>query len=270
MLKDITLGQYYAAQSPIHRLDPRTKLILLIVYMILLFTVKTAAQYIFIVLITAVCIALSRVPLMFILRGLKPVALLVAFTAIINLFMTRGGNDLFSFGIIRITENGVYLAVSMTVRILLLVAGSSLLTLTTSPMTLTNGIERLMKPLSRIGFPSHEIAMMMSIALRFIPTLVDETEKIMKAQTSRGGDFESGNLITKAKAMVPLFVPLFVSAFRRADELAMAMETRCYRGGNNRTSYKILKYKRCDVLAFIEAALAAAAITALRLIGGSV
>lgn len=266
MLKDITIGQYYAVSSPVHRLDPRTKLILLVLYMVILFTVKTAAEYVFVVLLTAACVIVSRVPLGFILRGLKPVAVLVAFTAVINLFMTRGGNVLLEVGFIKITENGVYLAASMMIRILLLVTGSSLLTLTTSPMVLTNGLERLMKPLSRFGFPSHEIAMMMSIALRFIPTLVDETEKIMKAQISRGSDFESGNFIAKARAMVPLFVPLFVSAFRRADELATAMETRCYRGGNNRTSYKVLKYKRCDILAFIEAALAAGVIAAFKVI----
>jgi energy-coupling factor transport system permease protein len=265
MLKDITIGQYYAAPSKIHSLDPRTKIIWLILYMVLVFSAKTPLEYLFIVLLTVFFVALSKVPFSFIVRGLKPVAFLVCFTAVINLFMTRGGDEIFSFGFLKVTENGLSLAVSMLLRIILLVVGSSLLTLTTSPTVLTGGLEKLMEPLSHLKFPSHEIAMMMSIALRFIPTLVDEAEKIMKAQISRGGEFESGNPIKKAKAMLPLLVPLFVSAFRRADELAMAMETRCYRGGVGRTSYKILKYKKCDVAAFLLGAISIAVIVLLRI-----
>ncbi len=267
MLRDITIGQYYNTKSPIHSLDPRTKIISLIVMMVVIFMVKSAFEYALITIFTLALIFLSRVPLGFILRGMKPVWLLVVFTALINLFLGGGETVLLQYGVIKITKEAANLAVSMMVRVVLLVTMSNLLTLTTSPMIIATGIEKLLKPLEKIKFPSHEVAMMMSIALRFIPTLADEAEKIMKAQASRGNDFESGGIIKKAKGMIPLFVPLFVSAFRRADELAMAMECRCYNGGKNRTSFKQLKYKKNDAAAYILVVLVVGAIFACRVFG---
>ncbi|MCD8049213.1 MAG: energy-coupling factor transporter transmembrane protein EcfT [Clostridia bacterium] len=251
MFRDMTLGQYYNTKSVIHSLDPRTKLIILLAYMVMLFVIDTPAEHAVMIAFTIAAAALSNVPVKFIMRGLKPVALLMAFTAAINLLMTRSGEVLWSFGFLQITDAGVKIAVEMLLRVMMLVTGSSILTLTTQPTVLTNGMESLMKPLGKIGFPAHEIAMMMSIALRFIPTLTDEADKIVKAQTSRGGDFDTGGIIKKAKAMIPLFVPLFVSAFRRADDLAMAMEARCYHGGAGRTAYRQLKYERGDAAAFV-------------------
>lgn len=267
MLRDITIGQYYNTKSFVHCLDPRTKLICLIVMMIVIFVIKSPLEYALVTLMTVGFIALSRVPAGYILKGMKPVWLLVVFTAVINLFMTGGENILFKWGFFKITQESVSIAVSMMVRVVLLVTLSTLLTLTTSPMTLTTGIEKLLKPLGRVGFPAHEVAMMMSIALRFIPTLTDEAEKIMKAQAARGNDFESGGIIKKAKGMIPLFVPLFISAFRRADELAMAMECRCYSGGKNRTSYKILEYKKSDAAAFLCMAAMVIMLVIFRVIG---
>ncbi len=251
MLRDITIGQYYNTKSPIHSLDVRVKIISLIVMMVVIFMVKSFFEYAVITAFTISLIFLSRVPFGFILRGMKPVWLLVAFTAVINLFLGGGETILFEYGVIKITKEAASLAVSMMIRVILLVTMSNLLTLTSSPMIIAKGIEKLLKPLERIKFPSHEVAMMMSIALRFIPTLADEAEKIMKAQASRGNDLESGGIIKKAKGMIPLFVPLFVSAFRRADELAMAMECRCYNGGKNRTSFNNLTYKKTDAAAYV-------------------
>lgn len=265
MFKNITIGQFCPTSSSLHRLDPRTKIVLLLVFMVLIFAADAPFEYLVLCLSAAGCALLSKVPPKMFLRSLKPVALLVAFTAVLNLFMTRGGEEIFSLGFLHITERGVYLAVSMLLRVLLLITMSSLLTLTTTPLDLTNALEKLMSPLSRLHFPAHEIAMMMSIALRFIPTLAEETEKIMKAQISRGSDFEGGGIIAKAKAFLPLLVPLFVSAFRRADELACAMETRCYRGGAGRTSYKILKFSLSDAVAFLFSAVIASAIVCLKI-----
>lgn len=250
MLRDITIGQYYNAKSFVHGLDPRTKLIGLIVLMVVIFMVNTWVEYLFVTAVAIGCILASKVPFSYILKGMKPVWLIVAFTAIVNLFLGNGTNVIFQLGVLKITEESVTLCISMALRVVLLVCVSSLLTLTTSPMELTCGIEKLLKPLEKIKFPAHEVSMMMSIALRFIPTLTEEAEKIMKAQSARGNDFESGGIVKKAKGMIPLFVPLFVSAFRRADELAMAMECRCYNGSTNRTSFRVLKYKKQDVFAF--------------------
>lgn len=265
MLKDITIGQYYMAKSAIHALDPRTKLLGTLFYMALIFIASKPLEYAFLCALTLLFALLSKVPVTFLLRGLKSVMILILFTAVLNLFMSGGETVILQYGVFKITYEGVVLAGRMIARIILLIVISSLLTLTTTPTVLTNGLERFMRPLSKIGFPAHEIAMMMSIALRFIPTLADEADKIMKAQTSRGSDFEGGGIIKKAKALLPLFVPLFVSAFRRADDLAMAMETRCYHGGENRTSYTCLKFKRCDMAAFTVFALSAAAVFFLRL-----
>ena len=251
MLKDITIGQFYNTSSPIHSLDPRTKLVGVFVFMVLIFIVSSPLEYISLGALTLLFAALSKVPPRFILKGLKPILILILVTALLNLFLAGGETVIWQFHFLKITREGAVLAAKMIVRIVLLIIISSLLTLTTSPTVLTNGLESLMKPLAKIGFPAQEIAMMMSIALRFIPTLADEADKIIKAQTSRGSDFETGGLLKKAKALVPLFVPLFVSAFRRADDLAMAMETRCYRGGKDRTSYTVLKYKKGDAAAFL-------------------
>lgn len=251
MLRDITIGQYYNTKSPIHSLDVRVKIISLIVLMVAIFMVNSFFEYAVITAFILALIFLSRVPFGYILRGMKPVLFLIAFTAVINLFFGGGETVLFEYGVIKITKEAVILALSMMMRVMLLVTMSNLLTLTSSPMIIAKGIEKLLKPLEKIKFPSHEVAMMMSIALRFIPTLTDEAEKIMKAQASRGNDLESGGIVKKAKGMIPLFVPLFVSAFRRADELAMAMECRCYNGGKNRTSFNNLRYKKIDVAAYI-------------------
>ncbi len=251
MLRDITIGQYYNTKSFIHSLDPRCKLIALLVMMIMIFVVKSPLEYALVICMTVLFVLLSRVRVSYILKGMKPVWLLVAFTAIINLFMGGGETVIAQWGVVKITQEAVNLAIRMMLRVVLLVTVSTLLTLTTSPMALTAGIEKLLKPLEKMKFPSHEVAMMMSIALRFIPTLSEEAEKIMKAQASRGNDFETGSIVKKAKGMIPLFVPLFVSAFRRADDLAMAMECRCYHGGADRTSFKLLKYKKGDCIAFV-------------------
>ncbi len=267
MLRDVTIGQYYKTASPIHSLDPRTKIIALLVLMITIFTLNSAWEYGFMLAVTGGIIALSRVPLSFMLRGLKPLWMLILFTAVINLLFTGGEDIVFEWQFLTITAEGVRLAVSMVLRVVMLVVISTLLTLTTSPMSITAGLERLMKPLEKIKFPSHEVAMMMSIALRFIPTLTEEAEKTVKAQASRGNDIESGGIIKRAKAMVPLLIPMFIGAFRRADDLSMAMETRCYRGGVNRTSFKVLKYRRCDVIAFVIVILITAACMIMSILG---
>ncbi len=248
-LKDITLGQYFPGKSIIHRLDPRTKLMAVTLYIVALFLCKSFVTYAMMFVVLALCIGLSRVPLKSILRGMKPVLFIVCFTALLNLFYTPGEHELFHFWIFRATWEGLLAAFYMVIRILMLIAGTFLLTYTTSPILLTDGLESLMKPLKKIRVPVHELAMMMSIALRFIPTLIEETDKIMAAQRARGADFESGNLMQRAKAMIPLLVPLFISAFRRADELAVAMECRCYHGGEGRTRLRQLSYQAKDWIA---------------------
>ncbi len=245
MLKDITLGQYFPGNSVIHRLDPRTKILCIIIYIVAVFCVDTYVGYGVVALFTAACVLISRIPFRFVLKGVKPVMVFVVITALFNLFLTSG-KVVWSWGIFKITEEGINLAVFMALRLFFLVVGTSLLTLTTSPIALTDGIEHLLSPFKKIKLPAHELAMMMTIALRFVPTLLEETEKIIKAQTARGADFDSGNIIKKAKAMIPILIPLFVSAFRRADDLAVAMECRCYKGGENRTRLKVLKMGLVD------------------------
>ncbi len=250
-LKDITLGQYFPGNSPVHRLDPRTKLICVVLYIVALFFACWFVTYVIMFLTLALSVAVSKVPPKSILRGLKPVLFIVVFTAVLNLFYTPGDTTLARFWIFTVTLEGVYRAFFMVVRIMMLIAGTFLLTYTTSPILLTDGLESLMGPLKKIKVPVHELAMMMSIALRFIPTLIEETDKIMSAQRARGADFESGNLVQRAKALLPLLVPLFISAFRRADELATAMECRCYHGGEGRTRLRQLKYKWADYMTLI-------------------
>lgn len=245
-LKDITLGQYFPGNSIVHRLDPRTKLIAVVLYIVALFLAKSFVTYGIMFLLLAVSIAVSKVPVKSIFRGMKPVVFIVIFTAILNLFYTPGDTVLVRFWIFTITLEGVFNAFFMVVRILMLIAGTFLLTYTTSPILLTDGLENLLGPLKKIHVPVHELAMIMSIALRFIPTLIEETDKIMSAQKARGADFESGNIIQKAKALIPILVPLFISAFRRADELATAMECRCYHGGEGRTRMRSLHYHGMD------------------------
>ena len=253
-LKDITLGQFFPGSSPIHRLDPRAKLIALIVYIVALFLAVGWQTYLIAFLVLAAVVAVSTVKPRALLKGMKPVLFLLVFTAILNMFYTPG-RELFHFWIFTMTYEGVARAFFMVIRILMLITATFLLTYTTSPLALTDGLEHLLSPLKKIRFPVHELAMIMSIALRFIPTLIEETDKIMSAQRARGADFDTGNLVQKAKALIPLLVPLFISAFRRADELATAMECRCYHGGEGRTRMKQLRYRPADAL-FILAALA--------------
>ena len=240
MIRDITIGQYYPAQSQVHRLDPRVKIVCTLAFLVSLFLQNSILGYVVAFAFLAMVIRLSKVPVKFIVRGLKPIV-----------FLTRSGNILFHYGILTITEGGLRTCVFMTVRLIFLVMGSSIMTFTTTPNSLTDGIEKLLHPLNRIHVPVHEIAMMMSIALRFIPILLEETDKIMKAQIARGADFESGNILQRAKAIIPILVPLFVSAFRRANDLAMAMEARCYHGGDGRTKMKPLQYHRNDRVAYL-------------------
>ena len=250
MLKDITLGQYFPGNSPIHRLDPRTKLIMLVVYIVALFLAKSWISYALMLAFLAVVIKVSTIPLKSILKGMKPLVMILVFTGILNLFFTQEGPVLVDFWIITITLGGLTRAVFMMLRILMLITGTFLLTYTTSPIPLTDGLESLMGPLKKIKVPVHELSMMMCIALRFIPTLIEETDKIMCAQKARGADFETGSIIDRAKALIPILVPLFIGAFRRADELATAMECRCYQGGEGRTKMKLLRYHRNDLTAF--------------------
>lgn len=249
MLRDITLGQYYQTDSVIHRLDPRVKLATTIIYIISLFVFDGVAGYVAAAIFLAVVIKLSNVPFKFIVKGMKAIVFLLMITVVFNMFLTPG-EPLVTLWKLTITREGVKTAVTMAVRLIFLVIGSSIMTLTTTPNHLTDGMEKMMSPLKKLKLPVHEIAMMMSIALRFIPILMEETDKIMKAQIARGANFESGNLIKKAKSMVPLLVPLFISAFRRANDLAMAMEARCYRGGEHRTKMKPLHYARRDYIAY--------------------
>ena len=248
MLKDITLGQYYPGNSWIHGLDARVKIIATILYIVALFFVKDFIGFGLVVLFLALVIGISKVPFSFIVRGLKPIFIIIIFTFAINMLMTKG-TILWQFGIIKITEEGLYNAFFMGLRLILLIIGSSLLTFTTKPMNLTDGIEKLLSPLRKIGVPAHELAMMMTIALRFIPTLMEEADKIMKAQQARGADFETGNIFRRAKALVPLLVPLFIGAFRIAQDLAMAMEARCYRGGSQRTRMNAMVLQKKDAAA---------------------
>lgn len=250
MLRDITLGQYYQTESVIHRLDPRVKLGGTVLYIISLFLFRNFLGYIAAAVFLALAIGLSHVPFRFMVKGMKAILFLLLLTVVFNLFLTPG-TELVSFWKLTITIEGVRTAVTMAVRLTMLIIGSSIMTLTTTPNNLTDGMEKMMKPLKILHVPVHEVAMIMSIALRFIPILLEETDKIMKAQIARGADFESGNLVKRAKAMVPILVPLFVSAFRRANDLAMAMEARCYRGGDGRTKMKPLIYKRRDWIGYL-------------------
>lgn len=251
MIRDITIGQYYPVKSILHRLDPRVKLVSTLLYLISLFLFKSLAGYVVTTLFLIAVIRMSKVPFSYIVKGLKPIILLLMITVLFNLFLTRSGDVLFHRWIFTITEGGLRTAVFMGVRLIYLIIGSSLMTFTTTPNELTDGIEDLLGPLNKIRVPVHEIAMMMSIALRFIPILLEETDKIMKAQIARGADLESGNILQRAKSMIPILVPLFVSAFRRANDLAMAMEARCYRGGEGRTKMKPLRYQSRDYIAYV-------------------
>lgn len=248
MLKDITIGQFFPGDTIVHKLDPRVKILITFVFIISLFFINKFYPYIFILGFILTTIKLSEVPFKYVLKGLKPLRLILIITFVINVFMTKGV-VLFNIGPLEVTREGLNQAIFMALRLIFLIMGTSLLTLTTSPISLTDGIEKLLNPLKVIGLPAHELAMMMTIALRFIPTLLEETDKIMKAQMARGADFESGNILNRAKNLVPLLVPLFVNSFRRADELAMAMEARCYRGGENRTRLNELKFKKIDISA---------------------
>ena len=259
MIRDITLGQYYASDSPIHRLDPRTKIIAVFVFIVELFLVKSFAGFAVCALIIGIAVVISGVPLSFIMRGLKPILFILLFTFVLNIFMIDG-RVIWSWKFLHITVEGIYRACFMGLRLILLIIGSSLLTLTTKPIELTDGLEKLMWPLTFIKVPAHEIAMMMSIALRFIPTLLQETDKIMKAQQARGADFESGNILQRAKALIPILVPLFISAFHIASDLAMAMEARCYRGGKGRTRMNAIHFDGGDVVAAIYMVVSVAAV----------
>lgn len=263
MIRDITLGQYYAKDSVIHRLDPRVKITGTFAYLVLLFLIKDFIGFGFVVLCLAGLIAASGVPFKFIMRGMKPIMFILVFTFCINIFLYKG-TIIWQLGFLTITKEGLRQAVFIAARLALLIFGTSLLTYTTKPMALTDGFEAILRPFARVGLPAHEIAMMMSIALRFIPTLLEETDKIMKAQQARGADFESGNLLQRAKALIPILIPLFVSAFRIAQDLAMAMEARCYRGGDGRTRLHPMKYEKRDFAGYAVIAAFAAVILLMR------
>ena len=248
MIKDITLGQYYPVESPIHRLEARTKVLGVFAYLVGLFLVNKLWGFAVAAVAVGIVIKLSRVPFSYMVRGLKAIVLIIAFTMILNIFM-MDGTIMWQWKFLRITYEGLYRAAFMGIRLVLLIIGTSLLTFCTKPTELTDGIEKLLSPFSRLGLPAHEIALMMTIALRFIPVLMDEADKIMKAQQSRGADFESGNIIQRAKSMIPIIVPLFVSSFRIAGDLALAMEARCYRGGNGRTKLNETRFEKRDVVA---------------------
>ena len=266
MLKDITLGQYFPGNTFVHRLDPRTKLLLVIVYIVALFMCKWFVSYGVALAFLVTAIAVSRISLKALFKGLKPLIFIIILTALLNLFYSNG-QVLVKFWIFTITKEGIFNAFFLVLRIMMLVTGTFLLTYTTSPIALTDGLESLLSPLKKIRFPVHELAMMMSIALRFIPTLIEETDKIICAQKARGADFETGNIFRRAKALVPILVPLFVSSFRRADELATAMECRCYHGGKGRTKMNQLRYHRRDLIAGLLGAAILAGIIVLRIYG---
>ena len=250
MLKDITLGQFFPGTSVVHRLDPRTKLMMLVLYIVALFVASGWISYAVCFVFLAISIAVYHIPLKSIFRGLKPLVFILVFTGILNLFFTPG-TPIFAVGPVSITWEGLAQAGKMMLRIMMLITATFLMTYTTSPIALTDGLESLLGPLKVVKVPVHELSMMMCIALRFIPTLIEETDKIMSAQKARGADFENGNLMEKVKALVPILVPLFISAFRRADELATAMECRCYQGGEGRTKMKLLRYRRNDYLVYL-------------------
>lgn len=249
MLNDITIGQYYPTGSVIHNLDPRTKIFVTFIYMIFLFLVKSFIGFLGMFILLMIPVMISKVPVNYLIRGLKGLILIILFTVCLNMFMTPG-NILYQIGFLKITGKGLHNAILMAVRLILLVTGTSLLTLVTSPIALTDGMEMLMKRVPFIKRYAHELSMMMSIALRFIPTLMEETSRIINAQKSRGADFESGNVIKRAKAFIPVLIPLFLSAFQRAEDLALAMEARCYRGGTDRTRMKELRYTKSDTYAY--------------------
>ena len=259
MLKDITIGQFFPGDSAVHRLDPRVKIVLTIAFIVLLFVANTPASYALILLFLAAVIGISRISPKLVVRGLKPILFIIIFTAVLNLFYTPG-EYIWQWGVLHISKEGIRTAILMVVRLMLLIVATSMLTYTTSPIQLTDGLERLLAPLKKLHVPVHELSMMMSIALRFIPTLIEETEKIISAQKARGADFDSGNLIQRAKAMIPILVPLFISAFRRADELATAMECR-------RTRMRQLKIARVDIAALLLTALLFAAVLLLHRVG---
>ena len=265
MIRDITLGQYFPGESWIHRLDPRVKIIATLLFVVELFIVDTYWGFLAAIAALAVVINVSKVPLSYILRGLKPIFVIIIFTFVLNLFVIPG-KVLVQIGPLSISEEGVYTAVFMAARLILLIIGTSLLTLTTKPMSLTDGIEALLSPFSKIGVPAHELAMMMTIALRFIPTLLEETDKIMKAQQARGADFETGNILQRIKALIPILIPLFINAFRIAHDLAMAMEARCYRGGQFRTRMNAMKFGGNDAVACVLLAVLLGVMILLRII----
>jgi len=267
MLKNITIGQFFPGDSFLHKLDPRMKLILTLLLIVIIFVSQGFVGFAVILGFIALAIRASGIRAKLVVRGLKPIYFIVALTFVLNVFFQSNGNEIFRLGFIKVTDEGLRMAFFLGARLILLVICTQLLTLTTSPIALTDGLESLMRPLKKVRFPAHEIAMMMSIALRFIPTLMDEANKIMKAQTARGADFDSGNLIQKAKAMIPLLVPLFVGSFRRAEDLALAMEARCYRGGNGRTRLRQLKYGRNDAAALLIVLVLLAVIAALNILG---
>lgn len=267
MIRDITLGQYFPSDSLIHSLDPRTKIIITFFYIIETFVVNNFIGFLALSLGLAIVIAASRVPVKFIFRGLKVIFVIIIFTFILNLFM-MDGRVLWHWRFLTITYEGLYRAIFVAIRLVLLIIGTSMLTLCTKPIELTDGLEKLLSPLSFIGVPSGEIALMMSIALRFIPTLMDETDKIIKAQQARGADFESGNVIRRAKSLIPILVPLFIGSFKIAQDLALAMEARCYHGGKNRTRMNRISFKRADAFAFIIVLIFFLIVSATRFIGG--
>ena len=266
MTANISLGQYLPGNSVVHRLDPRTKIFLMAIYIAIVFVVKTLPVFVLPVVLLIAIFAFAQVPASYFFSSLKPMKWLLVFMFVINLLATQGSTVWFEWKFIKLTQEAVEQAVYITLRLVLLVAGTSILTLTTSPIALTDGLEKLMSPLRKLHFPAHELAMMMTIALRFIPTLMEETDRIQKAQMARGADFESGNSFQRAKSMIPVLVPLFVSAFRRADELAMAMESRCYHGGEGRTRMYVLKAKRSDWMAAVVFAVLMAVVIAMRIL----
>ncbi|MCL2628614.1 MAG: energy-coupling factor transporter transmembrane protein EcfT [Oscillospiraceae bacterium] len=251
MLKDITLGQFFPGNTIVHWLDPRTKLALMVVYITALFMAKGLASYVFMLTVLIGCLALSKIKPKSVLRGLRPIFIIILITMILNIFFVRGETVVFEYRFIVVTKEGLITAIFMASRLIMLIISTFLLTYTTSPITLTDGLEKILNPLKKIKMPVHEFAMMMSIALRFIPTLIEETDKIISAQKSRGADFETGGLIKRAKALLPIVIPLFISAFRRADELATAMECRCYHGGEGRTRMTELRFSLRDYVAFV-------------------
>lgn len=251
MLKDITLGRYYPGNSLVHKLDPRTKILFTIAYMVIIFLVDRLWIFLPVALFVYLATLCAQIPISYMFQSLKPLRWILVLMFFINLFIIKTGTILVNFWIFTITTDSIMRAVMIVVRLILLVCGTTLMTLTTTPISLTDGLESLLSPLKKVHFPVHELAMMMTIALRFIPTLLDETDRIMKAQLARGADFESGNVFKRAKAMVPIMIPLFVSAFRRADELALAMESRCYHGGEGRTKLNVLHFEKIDIIAFL-------------------